>query len=171
MVTRAADAVGRIGGVDGMAMLRQHLDHPAREVRARVVAGLRMGAYREPEATAPEIHARIAAEVEEAIALAAARSDVASADSRGLLVAALDREIDRSRDLALGLLSLVYPAQPILWARRHLAGSDEDKRAYALEVIETICPSGCVTFSCRCSNQAMRRRSCDVSVQRIRRRA
>ena len=140
MVTRAADAVGRIGGVDGMAMLRQHLDHPAREVRARVVAGLRMGAYREPEATAPEIHARIAAEVEEAIALAAARSDVASADGCGLLVAALDRETDRSRDLALGLLSLVYPAQPILWARRHLAGSDEDKRAYALEVIETICP-------------------------------
>ncbi len=139
--TRAAEAIGRICG-DGVWMLRKHLDHPLREVRTRVLAGLRLGAYREPEATPDAIHARIAVEVEEAAVLAAARADVASAKGCDLLHAALDRELRRSRDLVLGLVSLVTPAQPILWARRHLAGEDEEKRAYALEVVETLCPKG-----------------------------
>ena len=138
--TRAAEAVGRIGGADGPAILRKHLDHPVREVRARIVAGLRISAWREPGETAPGIHERIAAEVEEAVGLAAAKADVAAAEGAELVVAALDRELERSRDLVLSLLSLIHPAQPILWARRHLARADPDKRAYALEVVETICP-------------------------------
>jgi HEAT repeat protein len=136
----AAAAAGSIGGAEGAAILRKHVGHPAREVRARVVGALRITAYREPAVTAEEIRDRLAAEVAEATLLAAARVDLEEEAGAGLLRAALDRELARSRDLVLSLLALIYPAQPILWARRHLAGLDEDKRAYALEVVETVCP-------------------------------
>jgi HEAT repeat protein len=138
---RIARALGRIGGPEATAILRNRLATPDENVRHSILAALGRCRYQAEERERPAILDLVRREAEDAAWSLAGCHDLEEQPGLGLTASALAGEAARNRDNILILLSFVGDPVPFLRARVHLAGTSKEKRAYALEVLEVATPS------------------------------
>jgi CRP-like cAMP-binding protein/HEAT repeat protein len=140
VVIRIAQICGRIRGERAMALLQDNLDFPDADVRYQILASLSLCGYRAEDKDVPNIEQRIREEVANGTWTLAALRDIGDDEPLSLLRAALNRKLERHRDQLFLLLSFIYDAQLIMTARDtlYLARGSGEKRAYALEIIDTL---------------------------------
>jgi hypothetical protein len=134
----AARVLGRLGGPRAQAALKARLGYPDQLVRLEVLESLRRCEY----AAAPEtgeasaVRGRLEEELADAAWALATLRDLPPRPQLAVLRAALVRELERSRQAVLLLLSFLHDPVAILRAREGLAHGSREKRAYALEVLD-----------------------------------
>jgi HEAT repeat protein len=138
---RAARVVGRLPGPAAIALPLARLAHSDPEVRHALIEALCQRGFRASDVERPAIETRLREECRHAAALAASLGDIGDDAAAGLLRAALEAEIARCRDMTVVLLSFLSPGAALLDARRNLASDAAQKRAYAVEVVDGLCPS------------------------------
>jgi hypothetical protein len=138
MRCRIAQLCGCIGGDTALTMLKRHLDVADQAVYSHVLAALTRCPYTASEAERPQIEAAITAEVEAVAWALTASADLGTNPATAVLQRALAREVQIHQEHLLSLLSFVYDAAPVLHARHHLTSPLPDKRANALEMLETL---------------------------------
>ena len=134
----AAHVLGRVGGSRAQDALRAHLEYPDQIVRPDVLESLRLSRYAPAagSAGAAAVLRQLDAELDDAAWTLAVRRDLPSEPGFAVLSAALAREVGRSRQAILLLLSFVHDPVAIQRAREGLAHASREKRAYALEVLD-----------------------------------
>jgi len=133
----AARILGRVGGPRAQSVLRAHLAYPDQLVRLEVLESLRSSGYAASGEEAAEVRRQLHEELNDAAWSLAALRDVPEGDAAlSVLRAALARELHRSRQAVLLLLSFLYDPVAIVRAREGLAHGSKEKRAYALEVLD-----------------------------------
>ena len=119
-------------------MLKRHLDVADQAVYSHVLSALTRCTYTASEAERPQIDAAITAEVEATAWALTASTDLGTDPATVVLQRALAREVQTHQEHLLDLLAFVYDAAPVLHARRHLTNSHPEKRANALEMLDTL---------------------------------
>ena len=134
----AARVLGRVGGARAQDALRAHLDYPDQIVRLEVLEALRLLRYSPPPGSGEDVQVRrqLEEELDDAAWTLAVQRDLPPEPVFAVLSAALARELGRSRQAILLLLSFVHDPVAILRAREGLAHGSREKRAYALEVLD-----------------------------------
>jgi len=134
----AAWVLGRIGGARAQDVLRSHLDYPDQIVRLEVLESLRLTRYAPPPDSEESalVRRQLDAEMDDAAWTVGVLRDLPPEPSLAVLRAALVRELARSRQAILLLLSFLHDPVAILRAREGLAHVSKEKRAYALEVLD-----------------------------------
>ncbi|HZM50025.1 MAG TPA: HEAT repeat domain-containing protein, partial [Vicinamibacteria bacterium] len=134
----AAWVLGRIGGARAQDVLRSHLDYPDQIVRLEVLESLRRTRYAPPSDSGESalVRRQLDAEMDDAAWTVGVLRDLPPEPSLAVLRAALVRELARSRQAILLLLSFLHDPVAILRAREGLAHVSKEKRAYALEVLD-----------------------------------
>jgi ATP:ADP antiporter, AAA family len=133
---RLAYCCGRIGGPGAISLLLPHLNAQHPELRRNVLAALERVGYGASGAERSLVRETISAEGQRAAWLLAAKADLAL-PVMAPLSRAIDLELLRGRERLLDLLSLVYDREAIRLARQSLALALAEKRAFALELIDT----------------------------------
>jgi HEAT repeat protein len=128
---------GRIGGHEAIALLRQHLRFPDAAVRNHVLSALALCKYRATPEEQPLVAAAIRGEVEDATWALAAIDDLGTAEEAAVLTHGLSHAVAQHRERALLLLSFLYQAEAVLQAKDTLDSDSSEKRASALEVLDT----------------------------------
>jgi len=130
--------LGRIGGARAQDVLRSHLDYPDQIVRLEVLESLRRTRYAPPSDSGESalVRRQLDAEMDDAAWTVGVLRDLPPEPSLAVLRAALVRELARSRQAILLLLSFLHDPVAILRAREGLAHVSKEKRAYALEVLD-----------------------------------
>jgi len=143
-LVRIAQICGRIRGERAMALLQDNIDFPDADVRYQVLASLSPCGYRAQDKDVPNIEQKIREEVAHAAWTLAALVDIGDDEPLSLLKATLNRKLERHREQIFFLLSFIYDAQSITVARDtlYLARGSGEKRAYALEIIDTLVSQG-----------------------------
>jgi HEAT repeat protein len=124
-------------------LLKGSLDHPDQAVRSRILRSLRRCGYRAHGEETAWVQRQIRDEVETATWILAGAVDLGGDgidDVFSLLQEALDSELERVRARIFYLLSFIYNDSAVMLARdtlRH-SFSSAGKRAYALEIIDTL---------------------------------
>jgi CRP-like cAMP-binding protein/HEAT repeat protein len=129
---------GRIRGNNAIAFLRAKIDFPDETIRDHILASLSLCDYRAQDGEGLIIQQKIKEEVANATQVLAALVDIGEAVSVSLLKKALIRELERNRRRIFLLLSFIYDPSAILRARDNLTQNSQEKRAYALEVIDLL---------------------------------
>jgi AAA family ATP:ADP antiporter len=134
---RLIRVLARAGDDRATAALWRWASGPDAEVRdvALPALGLRARPLRLDSAS---VRARLEAEAAEAAVLIGAMEDVGSEPALALLRRALDHELERARERILWLLSLLYAPEAVLRARAHLSSRSPEKRAQAVELIDSL---------------------------------
>ena len=134
----AAWVLGRIGGARAQDVLRSHLDYPDQIVRLEVLESLRLTRYAPPPDSEESalVRRQLDAEMDDAAWTVGVLRDLPPEPPLAVLRAALVRELARSRQAILLLLSFLHDPVAILRAREGLAHVSKEKRAYALEVLD-----------------------------------
>jgi ATP:ADP antiporter, AAA family len=136
--SRMAQICGRIGGDKALSMLKRHLDVADKSMYSHVLSSLALCKYQASEVERPQIEAAITAEVEAAAWALAAAADLGTEAITAVLRRALFQEVHKNQEHLLFLLSFVYDAEPILHARSTLTSTLPEKRANALEMLDTL---------------------------------
>jgi len=134
----AARVLGRVGGPRAQEALRARLDYPDQTVRLEILESLRLlgHAPASDSEEAASIRGYLERELGEAAWTLSVLRDLPPEPALAVLGAALARELERSRQEILLLLSFVYDPVAIQRAREGLAHASKEKRAYALEVLD-----------------------------------
>jgi HEAT repeat protein len=134
----AARVLGRVRGPRAQEALRAAIAYPDQLVRLEVLESLRLCGYAAPaeSAEAAVVRAQLEEELGDAAWTAAVLRDLPGEDGLAVLRSALVRELDRSRQGVLLLLSFLYDPVALVRAREGLAHRSREKRAYALEVLD-----------------------------------
>jgi len=116
---------------------------PSEDARLRSAAltALQTIGFRASRDDGAAIHTAIQKEIAAATAIAVSIRDIGRSQVDGLIVEGLETEFAACRSRVLSLLSLIGDASALKLASESLAGSTPDRRAYALEVIDTQTPS------------------------------
>jgi len=129
--------LGRAGGDRAVtALWRASADGPAefRDVALPALA-LRPRPLAVP---LPAVRDRVRAEATEAAAILSVLDDLGTDRVFEILRHALGHELVRARERLLWLLSLLYPPEAVLRARAHLSSRSAEKRAQAVELIDSL---------------------------------
>ncbi len=138
VLSRAARICGRVRGNTAIQVLTAHLGAPNARVRREVLAALVRCSYAPQGIERRHVRDQIAAEGREVAVFVAAGTDVGADQATALLHAALEYQVSQGRERLFSLLSLLYDARTIGRARDNLLHTSRDKRAYALEVLDTV---------------------------------
>jgi Cyclic nucleotide-binding domain/HEAT repeats len=136
---RIATILGRISGEPAIATLRGAVGHPNAELRSAACAGLVACGSHASGADRALIRAQIRTETMYAAWLLAASADLNSTPAE-LLIEAITIDIQRCCERILHLLAISSDAQAISTARTNLAQGTDDRRAYAIEIIDVLLP-------------------------------
>ncbi len=129
---------GEVGGADSIAVLRRYVADPDERVRSRALRSLSRCRYRAAPDELDEIEERLRLEVASAAAELAARLDVDEVDPATLLKDALEHRIDDAYDRMFNLLACLADPRSIFRARDNVFVESEERRAYALEILDTV---------------------------------
>lgn len=138
VLIRIARICGRIQGNQAIAVLRDKIDFPDEDVRYQILVSLSLCGYRARPEEIPIIQQKIKEEVADATWTLATLADLGEDASVFLLRKALMHELEQGQRRIFLLLSFIYDPQPILRARDNLAQDSQEKRAYALEIIDIL---------------------------------
>jgi HEAT repeat protein len=136
---RIATILGRIGGESAIVTLRGAVGHPDAALRSAACAGLAACGFHASGADRSLLRAQIRTEAMYAAWLLAASADLNGTPAE-LLTEAITLDIQRCCERILHLLAISSDAQAIATARTNLAQGTEDRRAYAIEIIDVLLP-------------------------------
>lgn len=137
-----ARTCGRIGGDKAIALLLAQISHPDISVRTQVLAALKQCGYRASADQQARVAAQINAEVSQAATTLATLRDLQKAPRQAelsLLMDVLQEHLKRIQRNIFYLLAFIYDPETMqrAWeALRPETGSDEERHAYALEIID-----------------------------------
>lgn len=132
---------GRIGGEEAVAWLKGHLAHPNTCIRTQVLRALGRCGYQAEAEEGDLVQERVRAEAALSALTLAVLVDIGDGEAVDLLRGALSEVLGGSRERILFLLSFLYDRRTILQARDNLTLPSDEKRAYALEVIDVLVPA------------------------------
>ncbi|MGQ4807653.1 hypothetical protein NKDENANG_01008 [Candidatus Entotheonellaceae bacterium PAL068K] len=135
---RLARICGRIRGDNAIAILRPHLDTPDAALRTSVLTALCLCGYEAESGDHTRIHRQLNHEAAEAVWTWAAVADIGDDDDIALLRSALLHTIDQIHQRLFLLLSFVTDAQAMRRAGENFSHASEEKRAYALEIVDVL---------------------------------
>ncbi|MBN1993051.1 MAG: HEAT repeat domain-containing protein [Anaerolineae bacterium] len=138
---RLARVCGRMRGNQVIALLRDKLDYPDRDVRLQVLKSLNGCGYRPEPEEAALIRDRLKQEVADTTWLLMSLTDLGEDEILKPLRRALHHELAQNQACLFLLLSFVHDSASILQAQEALRDSSAEKRAYALEVIDLLLPA------------------------------
>jgi HEAT repeat protein len=129
--------LGRTGGDHAVAVLWRTAAGGTAEIRDVALPSLALRPH--PLSVAPSaVRERVRAEATEAASMLAILDDVGTGPAVEILRHALLHEVMRARERLLWLLSLLYPPEAVLRARAHLSSRSAEKRAQAVELIDSL---------------------------------
>ncbi len=129
--------LGRTGGERAAATLWRAASSGPADIRDVALPALALRPR--PPGVAPEaIRERIRAEATEAVSILAVVDDLGREPMVEILRQALEHELARARERILWLLSLLYSPEAVLRARAHLSSRSAEKRAQAVELIDSL---------------------------------
>jgi ATP/ADP translocase/HEAT repeat protein len=131
---------GRIRGATAVNVLKDQLDQPDVRVRGEVLRALSGCGYRAAPDEIAGVQSRIVAEADYSSWLLASSIDCGDDATTTLLQAAFADRLELSRERLFCLLSFLYDPEVVLRARDNLRQNSAQKRAYALEVVDTLLP-------------------------------
>jgi ATP:ADP antiporter, AAA family len=135
---RIIRVAGQIGGEQAAGFLLNHINHTDRTVRTETHAALVRARDGEPLADSTPARRQIENEVRDAALILSSLNDIGETPNTALLVRALRRELDMIRQRLISLLSLLYDPELLIRIRESLELPDEDRQAYAVELLETL---------------------------------
>jgi AAA family ATP:ADP antiporter len=128
----------QIGGQRAVSLLWRKADIADGEVRHSILSGLVLLGYEADRQERNQVHARLEREVEQAVAVLAAIEDLGGDSADPLVIGTLEHALDRSRERVFCLLSFVHSSDSILKARVNLGSRSPEKRAQAVELIDSL---------------------------------
>jgi len=129
--------LGRTGGDHAVAALWRAGASGTAEIRDVALPSLALRP-RPLSVAPPAVRERVRAEAMEAASILAVLDDLGTSAAVEILRHALLHELVRARDRLLWLLSLLYPPEAVLRARAHLSSRSAEKRAQAVELIDSL---------------------------------
>jgi AAA family ATP:ADP antiporter len=133
---RLVRVCGQVKGEATIALLKQYLNHPDREVRGQVMVALNNCDYRASNADLPVLMAIMHSEVAHAVYALTARQDVGEGAAIVPLQRALDEEWRQARQHLFYLLACLYDNRAMLRAGEQLARGSDGEKALALELLD-----------------------------------
>ncbi|MEM7346070.1 MAG: Npt1/Npt2 family nucleotide transporter, partial [Chloroflexota bacterium] len=138
---RVARICGQIQGSQAIALLERYIEFPENDVRHHILLALSRCGYRVPEEQVAQIKHSISTEIQNAVWLLAALVDIEEHEVVELIRDALSDELEQTSARIFLLLSFIHDPRVILQAQENLLHGTKDKRAFALEVLDTTIPS------------------------------
>jgi HEAT repeat protein len=130
--------MGNIRGDAVLTWLHSQLHYPDEFVRYYVLDALRQCGYHVYNGKHTPIHEQIIMELQQATWSLAAWMEMKHDDRTQLLQRALEQEIHLTQRRILLLLSFIYDAKAILTVKENYTHPIREKRAYALEILDTL---------------------------------
>lgn len=113
-------------------------DTPDPELRHCLLTALVQAGFKAAPEERPAVEGRVHRELGEAVGFMSAIEDLREDDGARLVVGALGHALDGSRARVLALLSSLYPSDAILRARVNLTSRSSEKRAQAVELVDSL---------------------------------
>ncbi len=135
---RLARACAKIKSPAAIAGLKGFIDHPNVSLRSGVHIALHTCGFVAEKEFVPQIEKQIQSEVERAAWLLACLSDLENSTKTELLIRALRRDLKETRNRLFFLFSFIYDPITVRWALKAIAREDENRRAYAVETMDSI---------------------------------
>ncbi len=131
---------GHIEGSDAGAMLIKKLQFPDEKIRGEILRSLKLRGFSAGQNEIPIVRTMIHDEVADVAWTLAAIVDVGDDAVSGadILTRSLRHEIFLNQDRTFLLLSFLYPPEPILRARANLNIDSDEKRSYAVEIVDSL---------------------------------
>jgi len=140
LLLRILRIAGLIGGKEAIEFLWGQIQFEDEDIRHVVMLALKNCGFRASEGQVPEVQKMIAIEVDDAIWTLAAIEDTPNEKVTLILKRALGGEFDKNKVRIFLLFSFVYSRDLILKAWNSYIHGSQDKKAYALELLETVIP-------------------------------
>lgn len=137
-ITALIDVIGRIGGAQGEAWLKGKLADPAAPIRTQVMRSLNRCGYRAQDDEKDGIQEQIRSEAAFAANTLALIADLGENEAAALFLDSLHNTLNQIQARIFDLLSFLYDPQAIHDARANLTLARDDRRAYALEVLDVV---------------------------------
>ena len=138
--TGAIDVIGRIGGERAEVWLKHKLTDPSARVRTQVLRSLSDCGYQAGVGEKEVIQDQIRSEAALGTQLLAFISDFGENKADNLFLDSLYEMLDHMKARIFDLLSFICDRQAVRDARFNLALPHENRRAYALEVLDVTVP-------------------------------
>ncbi len=136
--SRIIRILGRIGGDRAIAVLKKKIDFSEEDIRNRIMSALVQCRYRATGGEALAMKNRLKNEVKDATWTLSAIVDFGDYAPAAELVNALNSEVANNRRSILLMLAMIYPRDSILAAQADIASSSRDKRARAVEMLDSL---------------------------------
>jgi HEAT repeat protein len=130
--------LGRIGGERAIDVLKRKIDFSEEDIRNRILSALVQCRYRASWGEVLAMKNRIRNEVKDATWTLSAIVDFGDYGPAAELVKALESEVEGNRCAILLMLAMIYPRDSILSAQAGIASSSKDKRARAVEMLDSL---------------------------------
>ena len=115
-------------------LLQPFIDHPHHLIRTQVYIALyRANYHADSEAEKERIYQQVSIELNWGAQLLATIEDVSDHNNAGLLVSALEEQLDRTRTRVIHLIGYLYEANVVRDMHRSLSSTSTEQRALALE--------------------------------------
>jgi HEAT repeat protein len=137
---RLAWVCGRVGGAEGIDLLKARMDHESTVVRVHVLESLSRLGWRAEGADAERVLDALRQEAREMAWRSAIQVTFGSGEALQPLRSALDGENEESRRRTLALLSFVADRETVLRASANLGHELKERRAYAMELLDIAVP-------------------------------
>ena len=129
-----------IGGPTAVALLRNRISYPDKDIRYQVLLSLSIMEYHASASEVPFIKQTIEEMVETMVWIMATLTDVGGSVESMNLQDSLIREMEEKKENIFLLLSLLYDAKTIQHIRENIESPDKNAKIYALEVCDMTVP-------------------------------
>ena len=134
------DVVGRIGGERANAWLKGKMSDPSVPVRTQVLRSLSNCGYQARASERDLVQEQIRTEAALGTRLLAFISEIGDNEADSLFLDSLQDMLDQAKGRIFDLLSFICEPQAIKDARLNLGMLQDNRRAYALEVLDVVVP-------------------------------
>lgn len=135
---RLARLLGQSPGPRPGEFLWRHAGHADLDVRLALLTALVSRGFRASPGQRPVAEERLADEVDAATGMLASVDDLAAHEDAALLRASLRQSVELVRERVFCLLSVLHAPEAIQRARANLRGSSPERRAQAVELIDSL---------------------------------
>jgi len=118
--------------------LKKLIDYPNTSLRSRVLIALHACSFISEKEFIPHIEKQIQNETQRAAWLLACLNDLEYSEKAEILIRALRYDLMETRNRLFYLFSFIYDPLIVRWALQAISRGDADRRAYAVEVMDSI---------------------------------
>ncbi len=134
---RLVRACSHIRSDAAIQLLEGLINHPNTGLRSRVLMALEHCRFRPQGESARRVEEQVQAEFRRAAWLLACIRDLGASLKTDVLARALSHDLTQTRDRLFQLFGFIYDARSVHRARHAFARKDENKKSYAIEVMDS----------------------------------